>query len=281
MSLPSTLARRVSAVVLRLSGVVVDESKLERAEDNLHRLATQRGLCGSRELLREVEGDPSTELIEQFLALFLVHETSFFRDAASPFVALEEEILPELIERRCGVRRLRIWCAAASSGQEPYSLAMVLAERFPRLTDWCVDFRAGDLSPRMIERCREGVYRVDEVNRGLSAERLVRFFHQEGTGYQVNDSLRRRIHFEQRNLLDPWDDLPLQDVILMRNVLIYFDTETKRELLNRALGQLAPDGCLFLGGSEAPMFYTSGFAARRRGRSVWFVRRNRGTTEAA
>ncbi len=268
-------------MVLHLSGMVVDESKLERTEESLLRLAGRRGLRGPGEILRELEGDPSPELIEQFLALFLVHETSFFRDGGSPFVALEEEILPELIESRRGTRRLRIWCAAASSGQEPYSLAMVFAERFPQLTGWRVDLRASDLSPRMIERCREGVYRVGEVNRGLSAERLLRFFHQNGNGYQVNDSLRRRIHFEQRNLLDPWDDLPLQDVILMRNVLIYFDTETKRELLNRALDQLAPDGCLFLGGSEAPTFYTGGFVARRRGRSVWFVRRDRGNIEAA
>lgn len=271
MAAPSHLATSIADLVHRLSGVVVEESRLEQAELGFGELAAELGIGEPRELLRLLTAPGDPELLERFIEPYLIHETSFFRDAASPFEALEERVLPELIERRRNLRALNVWCGAASSGQEPYSLAMVLEERFPQLADWRIDFLATDLSQEMVQRCRAGVYTRNEVNRGLSARRLVRFFEEVPNGYRVKESLRRRIRFERRNLLDPWRDLQRMDVILLRNVLIYFDAPTKRQLLQSALEKLAPDGCLFLGGSEAPLFYTNGFESRKHGRCVWFV----------
>jgi chemotaxis protein methyltransferase CheR len=177
------------------------------------------------------------------------NETSFFRDF-HPFEALRKSILPELITKRASSRELNFWSAACSSGQEPYSLALLLQENFPSLTGWSVRIIATELSAEMLVRAREGRYSQLEVNRGLPASLLVKYFQQHGSDWQIREDVRRKVEFQFLNLADPWPLLPPMDVVLMRNVLIYFGLDTKKKILGRVRQLLKLDGFLFLGGAE-------------------------------
>jgi len=161
--------------------------------------------------------------------------------------------LPELIKRRAKLRQLNIWCAAASSGQEPYTILMLLRENFPELFTWKLNFIATDISQEMLERCREGCYSQLEVNRGMPAPLLVKYFQKVGNEWQIKEELRRMIELRQMNLAQAWPILQAMDIIFMRNVLIYFDIETKKAILARVRKTLKPDGYLFLGGAETTL----------------------------
>jgi chemotaxis protein methyltransferase CheR len=166
---------------------------------------------------------------------------------------LKKVVLPDLIKRRTASRQLNIWCAAASSGQEPYTIVLLLRESFPELSAWKVNFLATDISREMLNRCREGCYSQLEVNRGLPAALLVKYFRKIGTEWQIKEGLRRLIDFRQMNLAQAWPVLPPMDIIFMRNVLIYFDIETKKNILTRVRKALKPDGYFFLGGAETTL----------------------------
>src|SRR5262249_41241050 len=155
-----------------------------------------------------------------------------FRDHL-PFQNLQQRILPELLRKRAAERCLRIWCAACSSGQEPYSVAMLLREHFPSLDKWDVRIVASDLSNDMLERARHGRFTQMEINRGLPARLLVKYFRKDEMGWQIREDIRRMIEFCTINLVGPWPPLPLFDVIFLRNVLIYFDVPTKKTILGR------------------------------------------------
>jgi chemotaxis protein methyltransferase CheR len=198
-----------------------------------------------------------------------INETSFFRDA-HPFEALRTHILPELIEKRRASRTLRIWCAACSSGQEPYSVALTIKEHFPELAGWRVELVGTDLSPTMLDRAREGRYSRLEVNRGLPARLLVKYFEQDGTDYRIDDSVRRMVTFRPHNLASPWPSLPQTDVVFMRNVLIYFGLETKREILTKVKRVLRPDGYLLLGGAETTVHVDDTFTRTPIGRTTFY-----------
>jgi len=202
-------------------------------------------------------------------------ETSFFRDH-HPFEALKRSILPELIERRAGERRLIIWCAAASTGQEPYSIALLLREHFPQLYGWNVEILATDLSAEVLERAKAGRYNQIEANRGLSAPLLVRYFRQHGTSWELCEDVRRQVTFREMNLAKPWPPMPPMDLILMRNVMIYFDVDTKREILARAARTLRTDGYLLLGGAETTYNLSSAFERVEQGKAGFFQLVERG-----
>ncbi|MFM8270962.1 MAG: CheR family methyltransferase [Gemmata sp.] len=186
-------------------------------------------------------------------------ETSFFRDA-HPFEALRKSVLPELLKARQAEKRLSLWCAASSSGQEPYTVALILREYFPELADWKVTFQATDISQDMLARCRDGSYSQIEVNRGLPAALLVKYFRQEGARWRARDDLRAMIEFTRLNLAAPWPVMPTFDLILMRNVMIYFDVDTKKSILRRLARQLRPDGYLVLGGAETTLNLDDSYA---------------------
>jgi chemotaxis protein methyltransferase CheR len=169
-------------------------------------------------------------------------------------------LIPDLIARRAGTRQLRIWCAACSSGQEPYSLAMLLREHFgPRLAGWEVSILATDLSGAMLERARAGRYSQMEVNRGVPASLLAKAFRKEGPDWQLKDEIRAMVDFRRLNLIDPWPILPPMDIVMLRNVLIYFEAETKRQVLDGMARVLAPDGHLFLGGAETTLHLSESY----------------------
>ena len=237
-------------LVHRRAAIVLDPRKTQLIESRLAPVARMEGLSSVDALVERLRSERDGRLADQVVDAMTTNETTFFRDV-HPWSALEHHILPDLIERRASQRSLTVWSAACSTGQEPYSLAMLLASRFPSLLkNWRVRIVGTDLSPRVLEQARHGSYSQLEVNRGLPAAMLVRYFQREGARWRIDESLRRLVEFREMNLCTAWTGLPTADLILMRNVLIYFDLTTKREVLGRVHRLLRDDGYLLLGTAE-------------------------------
>lgn len=242
----------ISAMVRAESAIVLERGKEYLVEARLLPVATEAGLASVADLVQQLRLHPTGPLRQDVVEAMTTNETSFFRDA-HPFEALSQRVLPELVRARAGERLVKIWCAAASSGQEPYSIAMLLADLLAGHPGWRVRLLATDISQRMLARTRAGRYTQLEVNRGLPAPRLVRHFTRSGTHWQVNDELRRMVECRVLHLDGPWPPMPSMDVVFLRNVLIYFDIPTKQRILARIRGVLRPDGYLFLGGAETTL----------------------------
>jgi chemotaxis protein methyltransferase CheR len=252
------------------TGVVVEEDKVYLVEARLAALADREGFGSVRELLTGLRMEESDGMLHRAVTeSLLVSETSFFRDL-HPFESLRTTVLPALIERRAADRTLHLWCAACASGQEPYSLAILLREHFPRLADWNVRLIASDVSHGILRRAREGTYSALEVNRGLPASLLVRWFEKTGERWRVREDVRRMVEFRELNLAAPWPSLPPMDLILLRNALLYFDVPLRRAVLQRVGRTLASDGVLVLGAGESPQGLDDGFTAVAEERSVSF-----------
>jgi chemotaxis protein methyltransferase CheR len=206
-------------------------------------------------------------LHNQAVDALTTNETSFFRDF-HPFEALRKEILPRLIQLRGGVKQLSIWSAACSTGQEPYSLAMLIREHFPEIRDWKLSIIATDLSPTVLKVATEGAYSQLEVNRGLPAAYLVKYFTKEGDRWLIRPELKRDVEFRGMNLIQPWPIFPPLDLVFIRNVMIYFDVETKKTILRRIRNCLLPHGYLSLGTSETTINIDPEFRPVSVGRSV-------------
>ncbi|HAT11105.1 MAG TPA: chemotaxis protein CheR [Planctomycetes bacterium] len=234
------------------SGIVLGEDKGYLLESRLLPLAKAVGLSGLDELSVRLRAEPSGQLARQVVEAMTTNETFFFRDI-HPFECLKKLVLPDLIARRAAERRLDLWCAAASTGQEPYSIAMVMRENCPQIATWTTRFIATDLAAQVLSRAREGRYSQLEVNRGLPAPLLIKHFTKDGLDWKVKDELKRMIEFKEQNLLDNFQISGQLDVIFIRNVLIYFDVETKKQILAKCRKLLRPDGFLFLGGAETTM----------------------------
>jgi chemotaxis protein methyltransferase CheR len=240
------------ALVWRRSAFVLESDKAYLVEARLLPLAREEGLPSVGSLVARLAAGPANGLARRFVEAMAIHETSFFRDPPT-FDALRDVVLPELVGRRAAERGLRLWSAACSSGQEPYSLAMLLREHPCVPAGWDARVLATDLSGAILERARQGVYSQMEVNRGLPASQLVKCFRRRGPEWQVNDEVRRAVEFRQLNLIEPWPALPPMDVVFLRNVLIYFDVPTKQRVLANLRRLLRPDGYLFLGGAETTL----------------------------
>ena len=252
---------RISRLVAQESGVVLGEEKNYLILSLLAPLAQAHG--GSlKALLEHADADASDALRQEIVETLLNHETWFFRDA-HVFDTLAEEVLPELAAS--GRFPIRIWSAGCATGQEPYSVAMAIEERLPRLRDQ-LEIWASDLSERALERAAEGRYGQLEVNRGLPAPLLVRHFEEDGEYWRVKGELKERVRFGRMNLAAPWPPLPEMDVVLVRNVLMYFGPETRAEVLERVHRLLRPDGFLFLGAAEGTIPDDGAFALARSGR---------------
>jgi chemotaxis protein methyltransferase CheR len=247
-----TLDRAAFAGVQRLlyerAAIVLDEGKDYLVESRLAPVAREYGYACVNELCLAL-GRGSSSLQAAVVEAMTTNETSFFRDH-HPFEAIRRLVLPELIERRAAERTLRIWCAACSSGQEPYSIAMLIDEHFPALLSWRVQIFATDIATSVLARAREGRYGQIEVNRGLSAGALVRYFSRDGLDWLLHEQIRRRVEFAELNLIGNWPAMEPFDLVLLRNVLIYFDPPTKLKILQRLDRQVAQDGFLMLGGAE-------------------------------
>jgi len=257
MSLGAAAFDHIRGLVRARAAIVLDDGKEYLVEARLAPIAKSRGVASIEELSTLLT-PAHPELVEEVVQAMTTNETSFFRDL-HPFEVLRTKVLPDLIERRKQARSLRLWCGACSSGQEPYTIAMLILEHFPELASWQVEITATDLSTAMLERAKAGCYRQLEVNRGLSAQQLLRHFDRTGMDWRLKDNVRGMVQFGPLNLIGNWPSMPKFDVIFLRNVLIYFDVDVKREVLGKMRRQLLPDGYLFLGGAETTMNIDNAF----------------------
>lgn len=249
----------VRDLVARESAITIDERQHYLVQSRLAPLARARGVATVDDLVAALRVRDDRGLRTQIVDAMTTNETSFFRDAQA-FATLEHTVLPDLIARRAGEQRLRIWSAACSTGQEPYSVAMLLIDGFPQVAGWDVQILATDLSDVVLERARAGRYSQQEVNRGLPAQRLVRHFERDGTTWVLRDRIRRLVTFRRVNLSAAWPALPPADLVLLRNVLIYFAVPTKQAVLDRVTAVLRPDGWVLLGAAETTLHITTRLA---------------------
>ncbi|WP_072395257.1 protein-glutamate O-methyltransferase CheR [Hyphomicrobium sp. CS1GBMeth3] len=234
----------------RQSGLVMDQSKKYLVDSRVMPIVRRERLSGLEELVALLQKGQSPKLAKDVIEAMTVNETYFFRDKA-PFDQFRSVMLPALLTARQNEKRLRIWSAAASTGQEAYSLAMILEEFAAKLAGWKIDIVATDLSEQVLEKAKKGIYSQFEVQRGLPTPMLLRHFNQIGESWQLSDHIRSKVTFRQLNLLSDFTVLGRFDVILCRNVLIYFDAARKTDILARMTRVLAPDGFLTLGASES------------------------------
>ena len=265
----------ISGLVRRDAAIVLDAGKEYLVEARLLPLARQSGLPTVSEFVHRAQQRPDPEIQQKIVDALTTNETSWFRDA-EPFSALTNTVIPAMLSARETSRTLRIWSAACSSGQEPYSLAMVLQDALP--AGWTYEIVGTDISSDVLRRAEAGQFTQLEVNRGLPATLLVKYFERVGTSWQVSPVLRRAVSFRRLNLAAPLPPMPAFDVIFLRNVLIYFDVETKRSVLNRVSKLLRPDGWLFLGAAESTIGIDERFERISAGRT--FAYRLRSQTPA-
>ena len=239
------------------SGLDLSSDKQYLIESRLLPLSRKVGLSGISELVQKMKGG-SASLISQVVEAMTTNETFFFRDKV-PFEHFRGSIMPEILQARAGRKSLRIWCAAGSTGQEPYSLAMCLKEMGAALAGWRVEILATDLSQEVLEKSKAGIYSQFEVQRGLPIQMLVKYFKQIGELWQINPDIRAMVQHRQLNLLHDFSGLAVFDVIFCRNVLIYFDQDTKINIFNRLAKIIEPDGFLALGAAETVVGLTEAF----------------------
>jgi chemotaxis protein methyltransferase CheR len=249
----------VRHLVLQHSGIVLEKGKEYLAEVRLTPLAHKHNFPSLDDFIAGLRTAPASNGLRQETAeAMMTNETLFFRDRY-PFEALKTKVFPELLQKRSADRQLNMWSAASSTGQEAYSIAMLMQESFPILGTWKIRFIASDLSTKVLQKAQEGRFSTLEIHRGLPPEFLDKYFVKAGAEHQVKEEVRRKIEFRQINLIQEWPSLPLMDILLMRNVLIYFDVPTKRMIFDRINRLLKPDGYLFLGGAESTLNLSDAF----------------------
>jgi chemotaxis protein methyltransferase CheR len=239
----------VSQLVRQRSAIVLEPEKSYLLEARLAPLARAEGYGSIDAMVTQMRTQSNNGLHRKVVEAMTTNETSFFRDL-HPFDALRKVVMPEVMKQRQAERQLNIWCAACSSGQEPYTVAMTLLEHFPQLSGWSVKILATDISGEMVTRSRAGRYGQIEVNRGLPANLLVKYFEKKGMDWVVKPEAQRLCEFRELNLIESWGAMPMMDVVFLRNVLIYFDVETKRSILANVRRVIHRWGYLFLGGAE-------------------------------
>ena len=237
------------AYLKQRSGLALTAEKRYLVESRLSPVCRRFNLAGLTELVGCLRVARDGAIERAVVEAMTTNETFFFRDR-TPFDLFRDVLLPGALVARANQRRLRIWCAAASTGQEPYSLAMMLAEAAPRLAGWRVEIVATDLSTEVLEKAKLGLYNQFEVQRGLPVQLMLKHFTQVGEQWRIAESLRQMVDFRPLNLLQPFEQLGTFDIVYCRNVLIYFDTATKADVLRRIADQLAPDGAVLLGAAE-------------------------------
>ncbi|MCX7308525.1 MAG: protein-glutamate O-methyltransferase CheR [Afipia sp.] len=254
-------------VLKERSGLMLSADKQYLIESRLLPLARRAGLSGIGELVLKMKAGADALVVDVVEAM-TTNETFFFRDKI-PFDNFKDTVIPDLIKARAGRRNLRIWCAASSTGQEPYSLAMLLKGMGTALAGWRVEIVATDISQEVLEKSKSGMYSQFEVQRGLPIQMLVKYFDQVGEFWQLKPEVRSMVQFRELNLLKDFSHLGKFDVIFCRNVLIYFDQATKIDVFNRLLKSNESDGYLFLGAAETVVGLTNGYRPCQQRRGVY------------
>ena len=272
---------RLRTMVFAHSAIVLEPGKEYLVESRLAPIVRKEGLESFSDLAAQINGPDSARICGLIVDAMTTNETSFFRDT-HPWDTLREVMLPELIAVRSSVKRLTIWCAASSSGQEPYSLAMMLHEHFPEVAStWTIKIIGTDLSPTMVKRSTSGRFSQLEVNRGLPIQLLLKYFDRVGNEWEICEDLRRIVEFREGNLVDPKcaSSVPLVDGIFIRNVLIYFDKSTRMAVLEHARGRLRSDGFLMLGSAETAVGADGRFERFQVGKTIYFKPSNETRTD--
>ena len=264
-----------SSFVKKFAGIVYDKDRYPILNRKLRELAVNLDYKGVEDLYREVKKGTNKQLLIQVVDALTTNETYFFRDR-HPFEALKNHIFPELFKKREREKRIDIWSAACSTGQEPYSIAMLLLEHFSTyLRSYNVFIYATDISKKSIERAKQGLYHQIEINRGLPANYLVKYFKQEGSYWRIDEKVRRMVKFEVLNLLEA--DLKVRqkfDIIMCRYVLIYFNLDTKKKVFTKVWNRLKPGGYLFLGATEVPPVTLPDMEKKTIGRTICYYKKD-------
>jgi chemotaxis protein methyltransferase CheR len=242
------------------SGLVLSADKVYLVESRLMPVARSRSMNGLDELITAVRTARDKELLVEITDAMTTNESFFFRDIA-PFESFRNTVLPDIAASRKekGRNSVRIWSAACSSGQEPYTLGMILNEDAAKYSGMRFEIVATDLSTEIIAKAKAGIYSQFEVQRGLPVQLLVKYFQQKDEHWQIDSKIKEMVKFRLFNLLDTYKTLGSFDIVFMRNVLIYFDQETKTDILNRVSAMLPPDGVLYLGGAESVLGISKAF----------------------
>jgi len=233
----------------RETGLVLTEEKSYLLESRLIPVARKLSVDGIEELVVRAKSGTSPEVKKAIIEAMTTNESFFFRDI-KPFEIFREATMPYYLDARQATHKIKIWCAAASSGQEPYSLAMTLNDLAPKLAGWNIEILGTDISTEILDKAENGLYTQFEVQRGLPVQNLVKYFDKEDEHWRVKADLRSMVKYREFNLLDSFAALGQFDIVFCRNVLIYFDQETKAQILARIAECMPPDGLLFLGGAE-------------------------------
>jgi chemotaxis protein methyltransferase CheR len=249
------------------SGLSLTADKGYLVKSRLGPLCRRRSLADITALVRRLRVTPDPELESAVVDAMTTNETLFFRDQ-TPFALFRDVILPERLIANAASRTLRIWCAAVSSGQEAYSLAMLLDEFAERCAGWRIEILGTDISAEILDKARAGIYSQHEIQRGLPIQMLLKHFRQQGDNWQISQRIRSMVTFRQHNLLERNDQFGRFDVIFCRNVLIYFDVPTKMTVLDLLGPRLVPDGALVLGATETALGLTGALTGDPRHRGL-------------
>jgi len=231
------------------AAIVLEDGKEYLVECRLLPVAQQAGMNSVSDLVSDLRLRGSPLMIAHVIDAMTTNETLFFRDI-HPFQALKNHVIPELLQRNESTRTINIWSSACSSGQEPYSIAMLIREHFPQLLNWSVRILATDISTLILERARAARYSLMEMNRGLPAAYLIKYFERDGAEWRIRDDIRSMVEFRDINLIGRWGIEETMDIVFLRNVMIYFDMESKRKVLAKMRQVLDARGYLFLGSCE-------------------------------
>jgi chemotaxis protein methyltransferase CheR len=251
--------KTVAQFVESRSAILCPEDKYYLFEARLRPVLRKHEVADLGELAAKLRTSPPAALAEAVIEAMTTNETSWFRDV-HPFDAIKTGIVPELIDARGATKKLAIWSAACSTGQELYSLAMMLDMQFPELGTWDVALHGTDINLEVLGQAKAARYSALEVNRGLPAQYLARYLERDGASYVLAERIRARANFSQLNFVGPWPVLPRFDLVLCRNVLIYFDIDVRARIVRKIRDTLAPGGYLVLGSSETSIGDVDGFS---------------------
>ncbi len=260
----------LSKMLHQRSGLTLTEDKGYLLESRLTPILRKREFKTLGDLVSAVKKADDESLLVEVTEVMTTNESFFFRDT-KPFDQFKDILLPTLMQNRGSSKIIRIWSAACSNGQEPYSLAMILREQAAKLEGWRIEIIATDLATGVLAKARAGIYSQFEVQRGLPIQYLVKYFQETGQGWEIDSSIRAMVQFKEFNLLDSMVSLGTFDLVFCRNVLIYFDQATKSEVLERICLQMSEDGYLCLGGAETVLGITESFKPAQGQRGVYEI----------